>query len=787
MNMEQLSQQENFESIRHRPHPDDVVDAKKILLYFLRNWYWFILSICIAVVISWLYLQNTLKVWKTSATILIEEGNRNQHQGTRNLTEGYGLNAGMQNIENQIVILSSWNLVEKALTGLSFDMDYYYMGKFSKQSLYKKSPFKVLMTDPLNPISENVEFRILIRDNNQFQIIAEDNKIIKLDRMANWGDTIKVGDSGFLLEKTDYWPPESVDQPFYFTYRSLERLVQAYIQRLEVEPVSHDATILEVSLEGTNPERDRDLLKNLTESLLMDNLDKKNREAERIITFIEKQLTSTAESLSLTENRLQSFRSRNRVMNISAQGTTIMENAVKLEDTQAKLNNEANYYNYLMEYLKKDNKSEKVIAPATLGIEDPQLVRLVENLSDLNAEYSKFGVTEKSNPMQVALVQQIRTTKSALVETLQGIIRANELAVSENTVRLKELNQQAASLPVQERELLGIERQFKLTDALYTLLLEKQAEARLQKASNSPDNEIISSARTAAEPAGPKDLMVYFIGLFAGLSFPTLVLLLIKELDDKIRTEEDIKSLTPLPIIGHIPHNKHKTQTVVFDNPKEGISEAFRSLRTRVKFIIKDTSSPVILVTSSIPGEGKSFTALNLASTYSLTGKNTVIIGGDLRRPTIGAFFDISQKKGLSTWLIGMHNLDEVIQTTKHEQLYVIPAGPVPPNPSELLNHKKLCEFISLLKERFDYIIIDSAPIGIVSDSYAWAEVADATIMLVRGGKSVMKILKTTLADINASGLNHANIVVNDLRDGGGSIDHSYLYRNSAKYGYSSK
>ncbi|MCK5370385.1 MAG: CpsD/CapB family tyrosine-protein kinase, partial [Cyclobacteriaceae bacterium] len=179
--------------------------------------------------------------------------------------------------------------------------------------------------------------------------------------------------------------------------------------------------------------------------------------------------------------------------------------------------------------------------------------------------------------------------------------------------------------------------------------------------------------------------------------------------------------------------------------------------------------------------------ALNLASTYSLTGKKTVLIGGDLRRPMIGVDFNISQKKGLSTWLIGMHKLDEIIQTTEHEQFYVIPAGPVPPNPSELLNHKKLCEFISLLKERFDYIIIDSAPIGTVSDSYAFTEVADATIILVRQGESVKKILKTTLAEMNASGLNHAKIVVNDLQNGGGGNGFSYLYGNSTKYGYGSK
>jgi capsular exopolysaccharide synthesis family protein len=308
------------------------------------------------------------------------------------------------------------------------------------------------------------------------------------------------------------------------------------------------------------------------------------------------------------------------------------------------------------------------------------------------------------------------------------------------------------------------------------MLLERHAEAKIQKASNSSDIEIVDFARIKPDPIWPISKIIYIVGLMISYGLTSIVLILRKELNMKIRTDEDIKRINLLPIAGHIPHTKEKVQSVVLENPKAEISEAFRSLRTRLQFFTKNINSPVILVTSSIPKEGKSFVAANLASIYSFTSSKTVLIGGDLRRPNVFLQASKNCKKGLSTWLIDMHELEEITLSTENRNLWVIPAGPVPPNPAELLTHEKLLKLISLLKKKFDYIIIDSAPIGIISDTYALARVVDATLLVVRSNKTTKKILRNTLEETKVTGLNHICLLMNDIRNGSGYYGYDRAY-----------
>ncbi len=777
--MKQPNPQGNVGPIKQLPQfEDEVLDVKKYLFLFLSNWYWFVLTIFLAFAGSWLYLRYTMKVWKVSTTLLIEEDKRNPSMGRDKIMEGFGLNPGLQNLENQLIILKSWSLMGKALSELPFGIEYYYMGEFNKHSLYKSSPVEVL-TDSLNPMVSGVEFTVSFLGEARYRITASENDFFELDQEASWGDTVEAGASRFSLMKTAYWSLEAQNQELFFNCRSHDNLVRAYRSRLNVAPASSEATIVELSLESMYPKMDLDFLEKLTEVFLSNNLEKKNQEAVRTIDFIDAQLSNIADSLVLTENRLQEFRSRNRVMNISDQATRILEQAVKLEDDKARLIVEANYYKYLKEYLQKDGAGEQAIAPATLGISYPLLVSLVQQLAGLQTDFNSMGHSKK-NPMRATLISQMRNTRAALLETLESIIRANEIVAEENANRLKVLNQQAVTLPVTERELLGIERQFKLNDALYTLLLEKQAEAMIQKASNSSDSEVVDSARVEAGAIKPNTKMIYMLGLIFGLGIPALILLIADYFDVKIRTEEDIRKLTALPLIGHIPHCKKPNQHIVLDDPSAVITEMFRSLRTHLQFFTKDTSSPVILVTSSVPGEGKTFTSVNLAAVYSLTGKRVMLLGADLRRPGIYQDSELDHQKGLSTWLIGKHSLEEITQESGFDHLHVILGGAIPPNPSELLNTDELGELIQALKANYDYIIVDSAPIGTVSDTYSLSKLADVTILITRSGYTHKKMLENTLLEVDSTGLNNTSVLLNDLEIKAG-YGYGYGYRYYGK------
>ena len=282
------------------------------------------------------------------------------------------------------------------------------------------------------------------------------------------------------------------------------------------------------------------------------------------------------------------------------------------------------------------------------------------------------------NPLQRNLEQRVRSTKEALKETLNGLRRANSLARAENQEQINRANSQASALPVTERQLLGIERKFELNNELYTFLLETRAEQQMQKASNRADSEVIDPAdQRFSIMISPDPVKIYFLGLFAGAAIPFLLLFLSYIFNKKLK-EEDIDQITQLPVVGSIPHNSEKTNTVVFDYSSSTIAEAYRQLRSRMQFFTKDESSPVILITSSLPEEGKTFTAINLASVYSILGKKTVLVGFDLRKPKIFKDFNLGNDKGVSTWLIGTDTVQDIIQKTSFENLSIISAGPIP-------------------------------------------------------------------------------------------------------------
>jgi len=464
-------------------------------------------------------------------------------------------------------------------------------------------------------------------------------------------------------------------------------------------------------------------------------------------------------------------------MDLSAQGQSIIAQVTLLENERARLSLEANYYDYLADYLNKNASGEVPIVPITMGITDPGLTRLVEELAELQGQLSVRGAGEM-NPLQRNLEMRVRASKEALKETLNGLRRANSLARSENQQQINNANAQASALPVTERQLLGIERKFRLNDELYTFLLETRAEQEMQKASNRADSEVIDPADPRFSlRVSPIPVKIYFLGLFAGFGVPFLILFLRFIFNNKL-SFEDIRRITRLPVVGNMPHNTESTNMVVFENPNSALAESYRLLRARMQFLTKEATSPVILVTSSMPGEGKSFSTINLASVYSLLGKKTVIVGFDLRKPKIYPDFKLKNDRGVSTWLIGQDDLQDIIQETSYPNLSVISSGPVPPNPSELTALNKTEELFRQLRKRFDYIIVDSSPIGLVSDTYHLASLTDACLLVVRPGYTLKNIFARTLEEIAERGIKGVSLIINDIKS---DIKH---YGYGEKYGY---
>lgn len=774
----------NYESSSNKPLNHSInrnregVDYIKLFFLMLSKWHWFALALALALLAALIYNKFTPDTWRVTTTVLIGEGSSpTSLTETDQLLKGFGLRPGMQNFDNQLHILTSWSIIDQTLNELPFNVEYYYRGLGKKVALYPENPIQVY-TDFGESIPMDIVFKFKLVDEDTYHLTAKSEDIPHLKIEASFGEIIEINGSKIRIDKTPKgFSGVKKSSTLYFVHHSRDKLVESYGSRLKAEPTSKEGSIVSVSLEGTNKKKDLVFLSRLVDVFVNNNLDRKNKEAERTIDFIVDQLTGISDSLSITEDKLQQFRSKNKVMDISAQGRLLIDQAMNLENERARLEIEKNYYEYLADYLSKDVGGELPVSPATIGLTDPGLSNLVLELADLQSQYFSKSLGDK-NPMQSQIAHQLYNTRNALNETLKGVRHANDLALKENSQQIRSINARATALPRTERELLGIEREYKLHDDLYSFLLQRNAEAQIQKASNSPDNEVIDYPKPGDKPVMPKPALTYLIALLAGLGIPLLVLIIIQTLDNSIKNEDDLNKITDLPIAGRIPHSKNRVQKAVLEEPFSPLAESFRTLRAKMQFFTQGIKSPVILITSSMPNEGKSFTALNLASVYSMMGKKTVLVGFDLRRPVVFSDLNIADEKGISTWYLN-GDLD-IIEHSSH--LDILPTGPKPPNPSELIASPNTRLLINGLREKYDYIILDSAPIGIVTDSVSLAQLADATIIIVRYGKTISPLLTHTLADMQANSIKGISILLNDIQYGKISNRYYGTYKYDNKY-----
>ena len=758
--------------------PQKVVgfDILETLPLILKKWYWFILAILITFFCARFYISHTLPIYAVSSTVLLNQADENTTLNDRFLT-GLGLPGGVQNINNQIGVLSSVNLTERALRELPFETEIYFKTFRNKLPVYPEVPFSISLVTG-DDLPKNIEFKLMFLGNNGFRLTTSSKIPFELDTQSLFGDTILFPGGSMRIDcKNNDFLSTNIDKPFYFTINRETSLITSYNKRLKVEALAREGTIIRISLRGTNRQKDIDFINTLTDIFISLSLDKKNLEAIRRIQFIDDQLIGISDSLSITEYKLQQFRSSHKVMDLSTQGQALIGQVTLLENQRARLNLEANYYEYLSEYLAKNESNEVPLIPITMGISDPGLTRLVEELAELQGQMSSRGAGEL-NPLQRNLEQRIQSTKVSLRETLNGLKRGNSLARAENQDQINKTNSQASALPVTERQLLGIERQFTLNNELYTFLMERRAEQQMQKASNVADNEVIDYARDyAAVLISPNAPRIYVLSWFAGMVIPFILILIINILNKNL-TEQDLGVFSGSPIAGNIPQNIYKTDHVVFNYSESSISEAFRILRSKMQFFTKEVKSPVILITSSHAGDGKTFVAINLASVYSLMGKKTVLVGFDLRRPKIHDHFNISNEKGISTWLIGKDELNDIVFDSGFDNLTLIPSGPIPPNPAELTVLNKTRDLIEILRKEYDCIIIDSSPIGLVSDTYHLTTLADSCLFVVRINKTQKEPLLNTLNEMNMSGVKSISLVINDMRN----ISNRYGYAGRNLY-----
>lgn len=772
-------------------------DFKKITELIVRNYKLFIAGIIVALGLAYIINRFSIPVYKISSSVLIKEDTK--QSGSRDVNDY--LNSDLfrinQNFQNELWVLKSFPVIEQTVKNLDLSVSYYRKKGFQYLDAYKNAPFHiVLQRNHVQPI--NVRFYISFLNNEYFQLSAESGKTsfynfendeieFKKDswsflKNGKLGELIESSDLAFTVESNSTKKvPDKEASSYGFEITDIPSLITRLEKVFEFNSIDKSATVVEISFKSESLIKGIDLVNELMRVSSMQNLDRKNHLATITIDYIEKQLSEISDSLSKTENNLQSFRSSNQLLNITEQANSISVQYTDLQNQLAELVSRKKYYDYVSGYLSKNDNFSNMIVPASIGIPDPLLNSLMSELIAAQAQQSNLiKNSQEKNPLVQKLEIQIENIKKTISENISAAGRTASIAIDEMNKRIKKTENEISRLPATQRQLGNIERKYRLNDAIYNYMLEKHAEAKITKASNLPNDIIIEPARMVGlEPISPNKKTNYLIAWFLGLALPFGYLMIRSALNNKVGTQDDVERLTEVPVLGKILHNKYKTNNVMFEFPKSNIAESYRALRTNLDFYVRGGQKKVIMVTSSMEGEGKSFIALNIAMSYAQLGRRTILLDFDMRKRKI--IFDGQEepKEGLSSFLINSANLQDIIIKSPHDNLDYILSGVVPPNPTELMALDKTEKLITQLKNDYDYIVIDTTPLAQVTDAYLLINHAEVKVMVARYNYTIKKVFSLVMKDLSQKNIDHVCIVLNDNRFNRDQYGYGYGYNKT--------
>ncbi len=769
------------------PYPEDDFDLRKYFFLILANWYWFVISLFLALGIAWLVNRYTKPVFSAQASLIIEEGNRGGGlSGYENLMPGMEIFRNMKRVMNETEVLKSYSLANRILQELDFGISYTGVGRSGilEMDLYNSCPF-IVVPDTTLPNRFGYPVYVDLFSDTHYRLMIDDN--YGIDEEVAYGEKFESEYFNFTLSLRD---PETFSQSsalsrYYFVMNTLNSLSNRYKNAINITTNDERrGSVLFLSMTGHNAQQLTDYLNKLMEVYILQGLEDKNQTAINTVSFIDEQLGIIDTTLRDAEMDLQNFRLSNRLISISQEGSMAYTRMEAYMQQKAMLELQSRYYEYLVQYVKDKSNLNEIVAPSTVDISDPLLTGLITQLNQMLAEKAELAFTvQVGNPRLELINSRIESTRQALVENIENLIQNNKISLKGVSRQIALADQELMKLPVTERQLISIQRQYKVNDQIYTYLLQKRAEAAIAKASNVADNKVLDIARPEnAARIAPKTRTNYLLGLALAVFIPFALLFLIDQLNNKIRNRMDVENKTSVPIISTIGHSTLETAFPVFENPKSAIAESFRGLRTNLQFLMREKEQKVIAITSTISGEGKTFCSVNLAAIFAMAGKKTLLMGLDLRRPMIHKIFNVDNSKGISTCLIGKSTCKEIIRDTAIENLRIAPAGPVPPNPAELIESYRMKEIMDAVREEYDLIILDTPPFGIVTDALLAARLSDASLFLLRQNYSSKGILDL-LEDLAKKGeIKNMGIVMNDIRYKG-YYSNGYRYYNG-DYGY---
>lgn len=759
------------------------IDVKRIIYHAITKWYLIVLSLAICLSIAYYKNRYTQRIYPISASIIVKE--KEETSGGAELLYQNGLIDQYRNYLNEPYILRSYPLVARAVEELQFTTAFFLEGRVITTEIYNGIPVTVTNVKTLGKTGNRYYFLIL--NDRQFSLKMADSGNGIETRTFEFNKPFTFDNRELVISKTEAALQDNVNIQYVMVLRTPLQVAEEYVGKLNVKWAEKGAGVMNLNLVGSNPEKEIDFINSLIRNYQLYDLEKKNLTADRTVAFIKGQLLNISDSLKLFERQLEEFKKTNRTVgDLGVDGQRIYSKVENLEVQKTELLINENYYSYLKKYILESKNLDQVILPTSIGVSDPILSGLISKIVDLQLEVKLFVDKDKlNNPLITSRVNRLTELKRDVVESIESLRSTDQIKLDFLNKQIREVEKQIGNLPWAQRQYISIQRNYSLLENLYVYLMQKKAEAEISKAANVSDLVTVNPPMLAGGAIVPKTDQNLMMAGIIGLTIPFLIFVLIEYLNIRVQSKEDIEKFTSIPFIGGIGHKKTEINLEVLNSPKSVIAESFRALRSNLNYFIGKKEKAVFLITSSISGEGKTFTSINLASVFSLSEKRTLIVGADMRKPKLFKDFEASNDVGLSSFLAGIADFDTIVQKTKFKNLDLVSGGPVPPNPSELLLNKRLEAFMSLARQHYDYVVIDTPPMAIITDAFPLSEYVDHTIFLVRQNYTPKELLKTAQEYYASGKLKNISIVFNDVYKSGPGYGYGYGYGYA--YGYGKK
>ena len=741
---------EEFANERQREADDEKIDIQEVLFKYIIHWPWFVGAVLVCLIGAWIYLRMATPVYNISATVLIKDDKKGGNTGGMAGLEELGLSgliSSSQNIDNELEVLRSKTLVKEVVNQLNLYVSYTDEDEFPSKNMYKTSPVIVSLTpqeaeklsDPM--IVEmslypqgSLDVGVTIGDKEYQKHFEKLPAVFPMDE----GTLAFFQSPDSLMANKDTTEESSAQNVRRITAKinSPMKVARVYCENLTIEPTSKTTSVAVISLKNSSLQRGQDFINQLLEMYNRNTNNDKNEIAQKTAEFIDERIDIISKELGNTEANLENFKRNAGITALTSEAQIALTGNAEYEKKRVENRTQISLLEDLRKYIRGN---EYEVLPSNVGLQDAALVATIERYNEMLVERKRLLRTStENNPAIVNLDTSIRAMKSNVQATLDGTLQGMLITKADLDREANRFSRRISDAPGQERQFVSIARQQEIKAGLYLMLLQKREENAITLAATANNAKIIDEAIADDIPVSPKRKIIYLIALVLGVGIPVGIIYLIGLTKFRLEGRADVEKLTTVPIVGDIPLTDEKNEKdgsiAVFENQNNLMSETFRNIRTNLQFMLQNDKK-VILVTSTVSGEGKSFISANLAISLSLLGKKVVIVGLDIRKPGLNKVFRLSTKeKGITLYLANPDtDLMSLVQPSDvNKNLSILPGGTVPPNPTELLARDGLDKAIEILKKNFDYVILDTAPVGMVTDTLLIGRVADLSVYVCR-------------------------------------------------------